>query len=287
MVYYLQSPTEVFPMPSNFTHRIFGREVLNAFSSSVPNYIQDNLLLFQMGLHGPDLLFYYKPPFSTPLSKLGYSLHRHSGNQILTTLLNAVDSLPEENRDGGLAYTMGFACHFLSDSVCHPYVYQLIQSGKSDHCTLEAQMDYWLMMREGASPLDTDPISHLNGIGDREFAIISPLIAALSKLDSPNAPLKARPRQIASAYHSMQRVCRIFGSRRAIVRGFAHLALLVSGTHDQRKGLIFSKSPDPYFFGCNEYMLKLLTDSAQEAPILLESIRRRDLGARFECTFEG
>lgn len=274
-------------MPANYTHRIFGKEVLAALSPSTSCHIEDHPLLFQMGLHGPDLLFYYKPFFPTLLGKLGFSLHHHTGEEVLTVLLNATDSLPEEKRDAALSYTLGFACHYLLDSAIHPYVNQLIQSGKSDHCTIEAQMDYWLMVRDGTPPRETDCLSHLSGMTDEEFSIIAHLFAALSKLEFPDAPLKARPRQIAAAYRSMQRLCRIFGSRHAGLRTFARLGLLLSGTYDKRKSLVFPQTPDPAFFGCNRYMYTLLSDNVREAPILLESICRRDLGARFNRTFEG
>ena len=274
-------------MPANYTHRVFGREVLTSLSPSTLAPIEDYPLLFQMGLHGPDLLFYYMPILSTPLGQLGYSLHHHTGKEVLSVMMKAVDSLPESERDAALSYTLGFACHFLLDSAFHPYVYQLIKSGKADHCTIEAQMDFWLMERDGTSPRETESFSHLVGMTEEDFEIIARLFSALSKIVSPNAPIKERPRQIASAHRTMQLLCRIFGSKHALVRGFAHLGLLVSGTHEKRKGMIFPKSPDPAFIGCNQYMQKLLCEAVAEAPVLLEGICRHDLSARFDRTFEG
>lgn len=274
-------------MPANYTHRVFGREVLASLSPSTLTHIEDHPLLFQMGLHGPDLLFYYMPILSTPLGQLGYTLHHHSGREVLSVLLRAVDSLPESKKDASLSYTLGFACHYLLDSACHPYVYQLIKSDKADHCTIEAQMDYWLMVRDGTLPRETNAVSHLQGMTEEDFAVIARLFSALSKIDSPDAPIKERPGQIASAYRTMQRLCRIFSSKHATVRGLARIGLWISGTYEKRKGMIFPKSPDPAFFGCNEYLLKLLTDAAAEAPILLEGICRRDLSPRFDRTFEG
>lgn len=274
-------------MPANYTHRIFGREVLAALSPATFERVKDNPLLFQMGLHGPDLLFYYKPVFSTHLGKLGYSLHEHTGREVISAMLETVDNFPESKQDAAMAYTLGFACHYLLDSACHPYVHHLIKAEKADHCTIEAQMDFWLMVRDGSEPLATDSVSHLAGMSEEDFAVIATHFAALSKIDSPNCPLKARPRQIASAHRTMQLLCHIFGSRYAIVRRLARIGLLLSGNYEKRKGMIFPKSPDPSFNGCNEHMLNLLLAAAKEAPILLESICRRDLGTRFDHTFEG
>ena len=274
-------------MPANYTHRVFGREVLCALSPSTLAHIEDNPLLFQMGLHGPDLLFYYVPILPTPLGQLGYSLHHRTGKEVLSVMMKTVDSLPEREQAAALSYTLGFACHYLLDSACHPYVYQLVKSGKSDHCTIEAQMDFWLMAQDGMSPRDTESVSHLVGMSEEDFEVIARMFSALSKIDAPNAPLKERPRQIASAHRTMQLLCRIFGSKHALVRGFAHLGLLVSSTYEKRKGMIFPKSPDPAFVGCNQYLWKLLADTVREAPILLEGICRHDLSARFDRTFEG
>lgn len=274
-------------MPANYTHRVFGREVLGVLSLSTLARIEDHPLLFQMGLHGPDLLFYYMPISSTPLGKLGYSLHHHTGREVISVMLAAADSLPQDMQDAALSYTLGFACHYLLDSACHPYVYQLIKSGKSDHCTIEAQMDYWLMEQDGSAPLKTDSVSHIAGMTNEDFEVIARLFAALSKIDTPDTPLKARPRQIALAHRTMQILCHLFGSRHGIVRFLAKLGLLISGTYEKRKGMIFVKSADPAFYGCNEHMRKLMDETVTEAPILLEGICRRDLSARFDRTFEG
>lgn len=274
-------------MPANYTHRVFGREVLAVLSPAVLCRIQDNPLLFQMGLHGPDLLFYYKPLCSTPLGKLGHSLHNHTGREVLTVLLDAVGGFPASRQDAAMAYTLGFACHYLLDSACHPYVYGLIQSGKADHCTIEAQMDLWLMVRDGLSPLETDSVSHLSGMRQEDFAVIAPLFAALSKIASPHLPLKVREKQIASAHGTMQLLCHIFGARSAIVRGLTRAGLFLSGNYESRKGMIFSKAPDPAFDGCNRHMMNLMEDAIRETPILLECICRHDLSERFDRTFEG
>ena len=265
-------------MPANYTHRVFGREVLGVLSLSTLARIEDHPLLFQMGLHGPDLLFYYMPIFSTPLGQLGYSLHHHTGREVISVMLDTTDSLPPEMQDAALSYMLGFACHYLLDSACHPYVTQLIKSGKSD---------YWLMEQDGSAPLKTDSVSHLAGMTADDFEVIARLFAALSKIDSPDTPLKARPRQIAFAHRTMQILCHIFGSRHGFIRWLAKLGLLISGTYEKRKGMIFTKSADPAFFGCNEHMRRLMDDAVTEAPIILEGICRRDLSARFDRTFEG
>ena len=48
-------------MPSNFAHYLFGQQLL----PQLPNYLQEiirpNIQLYQIGQHGPDIIFYYRP----------------------------------------------------------------------------------------------------------------------------------------------------------------------------------------------------------------------------------
>ena len=74
-------------MPAIYAHRVFGEAVINTLSHALADKLLDHLPLFQMGLHGPDLLFYYQPLFKTPLGRLGNLLHGCSGRQVIETML--------------------------------------------------------------------------------------------------------------------------------------------------------------------------------------------------------
>ena len=47
-------------MPTTYAHYKFGNEVMSALPRPLQNSIENNRELFDVGVHGPDLLFYYK-----------------------------------------------------------------------------------------------------------------------------------------------------------------------------------------------------------------------------------
>lgn len=273
-------------MPANYAHRVFGATVLSALSPSVIKRLEDHLPLFQLGLHGPDLLFYYLPVLSTPLGKLGYALHSHTGREVISTMLDTTSSLPKEQQDAALSYTMGFICHYLLDSACHPYVEQLVKAGKASHCVIEGEFELWLIVRDGKNPLAQSPVSHLEGLDAANFEVIASLFAALSKIDS-NPPPKVRTRSITFAYQTMLLLSRIFSSSNPILRTVGRIGLAISGEYEERRGLLYNREPNPAFEGCSRQLFVLLEAAAKEAPAILESVLRHDLPARFDHSFEG
>ena len=48
-------------MPSTYAHYRFGQDVLKALPAKYRDTLLQEEDLFNIGLHGPDLLFYYKP----------------------------------------------------------------------------------------------------------------------------------------------------------------------------------------------------------------------------------
>ena len=274
-------------MPSNYAHRVFGDAVYSELSPSLTEQLHPNLPLFRLGLHGPDLLFYYQPFRKTLLGKMGSGLHHFTGKEVIGCLLEATQSLPEEQREAAMAYTLGYVCHYLLDSACHPYVERLEKAGKANHIAIEGEFDLWLIVEDGGTPFATDPMSHLTGLIPEDFEVLASLYAALSKLPYPEAPLKGRPDQMLSAYRWMVLTNRCFSSPHWWMRAVAHAGLYLSGGYEKRKGAIFKKAPDPAFDGCSRQLYALLMDAATEAPAVLEAVCRGDLSHRFDTDFGG
>ena len=47
-------------MPTTYTHYRFGRDVYKRLPVQIQDIIRSHGGLYNLGLHGPDLLFYYK-----------------------------------------------------------------------------------------------------------------------------------------------------------------------------------------------------------------------------------
>ena len=71
-------------MPSTYAHYRFGQDVLNALPEKTRNTLLQEEDLFNIGLHGPDLLFYYKPFSHHPLHAEGGRMHRLTGKDYFT-----------------------------------------------------------------------------------------------------------------------------------------------------------------------------------------------------------
>lgn len=143
-------------MPGVYTHLTFGRSVLKALEDgAVKNAIEADRELFEIGLQGPDILFYHQPLKSDPVGRLGHGLHEK-------TCLSFLDREVCRNaREGGLAYLLGLICHFTLDSECHTLVEYFMGTTGRQHSALESELDRHLMVRDGLQPRTHTPASYI------------------------------------------------------------------------------------------------------------------------------
>ena len=138
-------------MPSTYAHRRFGANVLEHLPDELRAQLEQNRELYDIGLHGPDLLFYYHAAKSNPVGALGNAMHEEPGRVFFDRARRVVHC--EADRDAALAYALGFVCHFALDSTCHPYVEQFTRESGVTHCEIETEFDNMLLRRDGHDPL--------------------------------------------------------------------------------------------------------------------------------------
>ena len=66
-------------MPSTYAHYTFGERMLPLFPAKIRALIQENRALYDIGLHGPDILCYYKALCSNEANAVGYEMHDKPG----------------------------------------------------------------------------------------------------------------------------------------------------------------------------------------------------------------
>ena len=66
-------------MPSTYAHYRMGQEVYRNLTGKPKQIIEKYKELYDIGLHGPDILFYYKPLFANPVNQVGYAMHDRPG----------------------------------------------------------------------------------------------------------------------------------------------------------------------------------------------------------------
>ena len=146
-------------MPSTYAHRCFGADVLTQLPEALQKKIEPYRALYDIGLHGPDLLFYYKALQSNPVNRLGNAMHEQPGTVFFERARGVIRNA--KNRDAALVYALGYICHFALDSTCHPYVEQYVRTSGVSHCEIETEFDNQLLRREGRDPLHDQPVRAL------------------------------------------------------------------------------------------------------------------------------
>lgn len=143
-------------MPSNYAHYRFGVLSLPHLPADVRRPIQRFRRMYDMGLHGPDLFFYYNPLSKNPTAALGRQLHGQTGREFFVQTCAHLQQNPSE---AGLAYLYGLLAHYCLDSACHPLVQAEAAGGKIGHVELEVEFDRFLLDKDRKTPPCTQDIS--------------------------------------------------------------------------------------------------------------------------------
>lgn len=133
-------------MPSGYAHLRFGKQALPRLSGEVNTLVRHFGRLYEVGLQGPDLFFYYNPVFRSEIGALGHKFHMQTGREFFGRALRAFRAAPS---DGARAYLYGVLGHYCLDSACHPYIKAISAEGKIGHTEMETEFDRLLMERDG------------------------------------------------------------------------------------------------------------------------------------------
>lgn len=134
-------------MPTTYTHDLFGKIVYKQLPEEIRKVIRKNGDLFRIGLHGPDILFYDLTNLS--VSSIGVEMHSIPAASFFLRGMSMVRARDDERL---LAYLLGFGCHYLLDSVCHPYVEDMAKAKVITHTLLEKEFDRTLMLETNKNP---------------------------------------------------------------------------------------------------------------------------------------
>lgn len=136
-------------MPASYTHYSFGHTVLEKLPHGIKDIITQNKEAYYIGLNGPDILFYYKPLFKNEIIKYGHRLHDEKAYGFLE---RSKKYIKESKDEICLSYILGFVCHFVLDSSCHPFIAEAMEESNISHAEIEAELDGALMRRNNLSP---------------------------------------------------------------------------------------------------------------------------------------
>lgn len=148
-------------MPDTYAHYTFGQKVLANLDKTYKEMILENIDIFNVGLQGPDILFYYKPLIKNWINRVGYGMHRKSAAPFFKRAKKII-KLSQE-RDLAKSYIAGFICHFYLDSECHPYIHRLTDKFRNlSHSEIETEFDRSLLIEDSNDPINYRVAEHLN-----------------------------------------------------------------------------------------------------------------------------
>ncbi|MDF2878264.1 MAG: zinc dependent phospholipase family protein [Clostridia bacterium] len=115
-------------MPDIITHYLFGLDTShNIKASPLYRIIKDNKNIFLIGLQGPDFMYYNTFPLKDSKAHVALRMHTDKTGDFLVSTLSHLKryDLTSQEFNEGLSYLCGFMCHYILDSMAHPYVFYL------------------------------------------------------------------------------------------------------------------------------------------------------------------
>ncbi len=261
-------------MASTYTHYRFAQDVLELLPEYIAKDIYCNKSLYDIGLHGPDILFYYGPLKSNPISKTGFGMHDVKADEILYNWIEKLGNIPLEQ---GLSYIYGFITHFALDSCVHRFVEDYIHESGVDHGTIEVEFDRILLHTDGFNPVKTNITTHIQPSNENARVIAN----FYDGIDFSHAK---------KALSSFIFFNDVLLAPCPIKRKVIYKLLKITGNYEKMKGLIISYKPNKL---CKKSNIELYKRYKKALPIAVKLIidfhncliSGKSLDERFSHTF--
>ncbi len=258
-------------MPACYAHYRFGREMLARLPGKARTAVEKFRGLYDLGTHGPDIFFFYRPTLKTPLGALGKKYHFHSGKPLFACGARRLRLKPDARTE---AYLYGLLTHYALDSVCHPYVYQAQKEGLAGHIEMETEFDRLLLEKDGLlTPQPHFPTAHMK-LGREESDAIAAFYPG------------ATPRQLREAAVSMG-----FFTRQCLCREGVKHDLLQKALGSRFSQFLMTPGKNPRCEATNEKLLVLYGKSQHRFDTLWDGLQEhlhtgKPLGTEFVPAFD-
>lgn len=261
-------------MPATYAHYIFGKKVYRKLPKEVRQIIKENQSAYLLGLHGPDLVFYYRPFGKNRINQTGTRMHRELASEFFEMGREQYQERPSYVL---LSYLCGFLCHFMLDSECHPYISRYMEEHELGHLEIETDFDRHLMTLDGLEPTTHNCTRHLIRDLDTE-EVIAPLFGITP--DQVDDSIRG--------FHFCIRALQCPTGRKA---RFLKTFFTLIGQKNNLGGLVMTGVPHPECAESREFLTERLEHTAElAAQIICEYVAAIDtkepLSARLERDFE-
>ena len=245
-------------MPSTYAHYVFGKEVLSGLPAPLAALARKHRQLYDIGLHGPDILFYYRVLTANEVNAVGYAAHGRPGRAFFAPAMEHISGLSGQERERAEAYALGFLCHFALDAACHGYIENKIALSGVTHTEIESEFDRFLLLREGREPLSARLVEHIVPSAENA-AVIAPFFAGVDA------------KHIKKALRSMRFYNALLRAPHQPKRGFVRLCLRLTGNFKEMHGMTIAKLPIPACADSNLRLAKLMARARGECLALADN----------------
>jgi hypothetical protein len=239
-------------MPSNYAHYRFGGLVLNTLDPEMRSPIQRFRRIFDVGLHGPDLLFYYNPFWNNASGQLGSRLHQKTGREFFTAACTVLKENPSET---GAIYLFGLLGHYCLDSLCRPYIHEKSNDRQVRHAELETDFDRYLLRLDGKIPPHLQCINEHMHLTQGECVTVSQFL-------SP-----ATPSQIRSSIRNMRLHTKLLAHKKR-----ALLEAILKLTNKNVQDHVMMAKPNPRCEKHNPELITLYNSALARYPSMLQQL---------------
>lgn len=265
-------------MPCIYAHDSFGKKVVTRLPKELQMIINKYPDEFQIGLQGPDFLFFYRPFLKLPTNQMGYWQHRQTMAAFLSALLPSLRKNKGKN-NATYSYLLGFICHFALDSECHSFVIPTSEKPGYNHLVIENEFDRYLLKHDGHVAI-TYPV----------WESIPTNSSVVTSIYHAYRPLHLKKKHIRKALKSMRFYKRLLtcgcSVKRLLIRGLMKL----TKHYEELEGHMMNLRPQKYAHKTNQ-SLQYLYDNA--IPLAVELIndfhnsvyQGTKLSSRFSTTF--
>lgn len=263
-------------MPAIYAHDKFGSMVYRKLTGEIGEIVRKYPREFRIGLQGPDILFFYNPLKENPVSTLGYRLHEETATRFIEHALPVLRQKGTDSRE--YAYLLGFTCHFILDSECHPFVEEQVLLTGVDHNGIESEFEKYVMRTDGIAPL-TYRIGDTVPTDKRTAAAAAPFYRGMDT------------KTVRKALQFMKHSKNFFVCKSNFKRKFILDVMRLLKVYDSFSGLIMRKKNDPRCADSNRGLYTRMMNAVPIAVTMLGELHKTvtenaPIHARFDRHFE-
>ena len=259
-------------MPSTYAHYRMGKEVKNCLNLKEQNIVEKYEDLYMIGLHGPDILFYYGALWNNDVNAVGFGIHEKSGRSFFETACKTI--VRSDNKEAALAYAYGVLNHFALDTTCHKYVDDKIEVSGVTHTEIEVEFDRYLMILDGHNPVSHVLTNHIHPTANNA-EIISKFYPGITE------------NQVKKSLKSMIFYNNLLRANTNFKRNLIYTLLKATGNYTEMHGLIVNLKGNPVCDDSNQKLMELYDQAKMRAVKFIDDFDENVKGRKpFDSIFD-